>query len=88
MSDARSATAVFDQEFLPIRAKILEVGASLDRLDRAAGAANNDPRWHAIQAAISTLQLPIDDRAEQIQLIFSRPYEDGWRREFQMTNDE
>src|SRR5262245_55710095 len=37
MPESRTAAAVFDQEFLPIRAKLLEVAASLDRFGRAKG---------------------------------------------------
>jgi hypothetical protein len=88
MSNSRTAAVVFEQEFLPIRAKLLEIAASLDRFGRADGRATDDPRWHRIHAAISTLLLPNDDRAEQIQLIFSRPYEDDWQDEFRMTNSE
>jgi hypothetical protein len=82
MTESRTAAAVFDQEFLPIRAKLLEVAAALDRFGRADGNAINDPRWHSIHAAINTLLLPDNDRAEQIQLIFSRPYEDDWQKIF------
>jgi hypothetical protein len=88
MADPRTATAVFDQEFLPIRAKLLEVAAALDRLGRAEGAAANDPRCEKIRDAISTLLQSHDDRAEQLQLIFSRPYDDEWQFKFRMTNVE
>ena len=47
-----------------------------------------DPRRTQIQAAIQVLLRPDDDRAEQLQLIFSRPYDHDWRESFQMTNDE
>jgi hypothetical protein len=79
MSNLRTAAEVFEQEFLPIRAKLLEIAASLDRFGRAEGRSLDDPRWHRIYAAISALQLPNNDRAEQIQLIFSRPYEEDWQ---------
>ena len=88
MSNVRTASQVFDQEFLPIRAKLLEVAAALDRIDRAKGSTAGDPRRTQVQAAIQVLLRPEDDRAEQIQLIFSRPYEDDWREKFRMTNDE
>jgi hypothetical protein len=90
MADPRTTTAVFDQEFLPIRAKLLEVAAALDRLGRAegAGGAANDPRCEKIRDAISTLLQSHDDRAEQLQLIFSRPYDDEWQEKFRMTNVE
>ena len=88
MSSGRAAAEVFDQELLPIRAKLLEVAAALDRIDRAEGSLVDDPRRTQVQAAIQILLRPEDDRAEQIQLIFSRPYEADWRERFQMTNYE
>jgi hypothetical protein len=88
MPNTRNSTDVFDQEFLPIRAKILEVAAALDRLDRASGSVGADTRRLQVQAAIQVLLRPADDRAEQVQLIFSRPYEEEWRQNLRMTNDE
>lgn len=88
MPQRRTAAVVFDQEFLPIRARLLELAASLDRLGRADGDVTSDPRWHQIHAAINTLLLPAHDRAEQIQLLFSRPYEETWKRDLASENDE
>ncbi len=88
MTKLRSVREVFDQEFLPIRAKLLEVAASLDRLDRASGSLEAESRRTQIHAAIQVLLRPEDDRAEQIQLIFSRPFEDDWRDKLRITNDE
>jgi hypothetical protein len=82
MSTLRTASQVFDQELLPIRAKLLEVAAALDRIDRAKGSTASDQRRTQVQAAIQILLRPEDDRAEQIQLIFSRPYEDDWLEKF------
>jgi hypothetical protein len=88
MSSPRTAGEVFDQEFLLVRAKILEVAAALDRIDRSEGSLGNDARRTQVQAAIQVLLRPEDDRAEQVQLLFSRPYDRDWRENFQMTNDE
>ena len=79
MPNGRAASEVFDQELLTIRAKVLEVAAALDRIDRASGSVIADPRRTQVQAAIQVLLRPDDDRAEQVQLIFSRPYEREWR---------
>ena len=79
MTKVRNSTDVFDQEFLPIRAKLLEVAASLDRLDRANGSLASESRLKQVRSAIEVLLGPDDDRAEQVQLIFSRPFEDDWR---------
>ena len=88
MPAGRTTTEVFEQEFLPMRAKLLELAAALDRLDRASGALGKDPRRAQIQAAVQVLLRPDDDRAEQLQLIFSRPYEDNWQRKFGIAHDE
>jgi hypothetical protein len=82
MSNVRTASVVFDQEFLLIRAKLLEAAAALDRIDRGEGSLIGDKRRTQIQAAIQVLLRPEDDRAEQIQLIFSRPFEDDWQEKF------
>ena len=79
MSAARTARDVFEQEFLSIRAKLLEVASALDRIDRSDGSLASDPRRTQVQAAIQVLLRPEDDRAERIQLIFSRPYDHDWR---------
>jgi hypothetical protein len=87
MTKVRSSTDVFEQEFLPIRAKLLEVAASLDRLDRANGSLTPESRLKQIQAAINVLLRPEDDRAEQIQLIFSRPFADDWRQKLGLREE-
>jgi hypothetical protein len=81
MAALRPVSTVFEQEYLPIRAKILEIASALDRFDRADGLIN-DPRRELIQSAIEMLLRPDEDRAEQVQLIFSRPYDDEWQDKF------
>ncbi len=78
----------FEQEFPLLRAKLLEIGAALDRLDRAGELVGREPRVAKIRSAVETLFSSGGDRAEQIQLVFSRPYESDWRERFRMTNDE
>ena len=77
-----TAAEVLEREFLNIRAKILEVGALLDRLDRAEGELA-DPRRERIDRAIAVLQQSESTRAEQIQLIFSLPFADDWQQKFE-----
>ena len=71
-----------DREFFETRAKLLELAAALDRLDRAEGSVSNDARTQDIQQALSVLSGDQPDRAERIQLIFSLPYEENWREQF------
>ena len=76
------AQTVLQREQLPLRAKILEIAASLDRLDRAGGSLADDPRMTQIRQAITALGATAPGRAEQIQLLFSLPYDDAWRQKF------
>jgi len=73
------APQVLEREFLEIRARMLQIAASLDRLDRADGSVDDDARLEKIRQALAILARPQGDRAEQIQLVFSRPYEPGWK---------
>lgn len=80
MPHQRDATEVLDRDFLEIRAKLLEVAASLDRFTRAPGRrVDPDPRLAQIHQAIDALRRPDPDRAETIQLIFSLPYNEAWQ---------
>ena len=79
MSTDLSSQQILDREFLPIRAKILEIAASLDRMQRAEGDVAEDPRLLQLQTAMDKLKNEDHDRAEQIQLLFSRPYQQQWR---------
>ncbi|MBI1903150.1 MAG: hypothetical protein HYS13_18775 [Planctomycetia bacterium] len=76
------APEVLNREFLEVRAKLLELAASLDRLDRADGSVENDPRMAKIKQALAILAAKKPERAEQIQLLFSIPYEEGWHKEY------
>ncbi|MFO0944992.1 MAG: hypothetical protein U1D30_03460 [Planctomycetota bacterium] len=65
--------------------KLLEIGASLDRMDRAGGAERtaNDPRRVKIEEALRLLQNPSSGRAEAIQRLFSRGYDPSWIEGFE-----
>jgi len=76
------AEAVLDREFLEIRAKILELAASFDRLDRGEGSVMQDARMKPIEASLQVLQQPGADRAEKVQMIFSREYDEEWRKRY------
>jgi hypothetical protein len=82
MPASRTKTDVLEAEFLPLRAKILEIAAGLDRLDRAEGALGADQRAARLRQAIELLLTESSDRAEQVQRHFSREFDDAWRDEF------
>ncbi len=80
MPPTATAAQILDREFLTIRGKLLEVAAALDRIQRGQGSADNDPRLKKIRETMEILGCEGADRAEQLQLIFSLPYEPGWRK--------
>ena len=82
MTEQRLRDAVLEQEFLPLRAKILEIAAGLDRLDRAAGAGEDGGRRERLEQAIQLLLAEEPSRAARVQLLFSRDYDESWRERF------
>jgi len=84
MSIPLSSAEVLNREFFEIRAKLLEVAASLDRIDRAEGDVAGDPRLALFDETMRILREEQNDRAEQIQLLFSRDYDDAWQKTFAM----
>ncbi len=77
---------ILDREFLEIRAKILEVGAALDRIQRAEGDVSADPKMNLISKAIELVGTVQLHRAERIQLLFSREYDLAWQEKFELTS--
>jgi hypothetical protein len=79
MSVPLDSPEVLNREFLEIRARLLHIAASLDRIDRADGTVAEDPRLEMIRRSLAILSAPEADRAEKIQLLFSRPYDSRWK---------
>lgn len=75
-----TAAEVLSREFLEIRAKILEIAAAFDRLERSAGDVSDDPRIARLHEALKVVSEPQGERAEQVQLVFSREYDKQWQR--------
>lgn len=80
MKNHRTQQQVLDEELLAIRAKLLELAAALDRVERAEGPPPDAETMANIRSAIETLLRSGSHRAEQVQLLFSRPFSDNWRQ--------
>ena len=80
MSSPQTASETLERTFLEIRARVIEVAAGLDRIERAepAGSVRDDPRLGQIRESIEILNSGGFDRAERIQQIFSDEYEPNW----------
>ncbi|MBI3912416.1 MAG: hypothetical protein HY320_15965 [Armatimonadetes bacterium] len=65
---------IVDEYFLENRARLLEIAAFLDRLDRASDAGGEeDFRIEALYEAVAALHSTTPSRARRIQMIFSDP---------------
>jgi hypothetical protein len=82
MSLPMTREQVINRYFLEMRCKVLEVAASLDRVDRAepAGNGSSDARLNKLDQAIHVLLEDGPGRAERVQLIFSRDYDPNSRK--------
>ncbi len=67
------AEVVMNEYFLEHRAKILEIAAFLDRLDRAQGDASDDFRHKSFYAALAVLTDGQGDRTARILNVLSDP---------------
>lgn len=77
----RPASVVLDDCYLEARAKLLEVAAILDRIDRAGEKLNGTAadRRRRLDEAAQLLLESSDDRASRLQMLFSRDYDPDWR---------
>jgi len=82
MSMPTTAAAVLDREFLTIRAKVIEIAAALDRVDRSEGSVADDPRLDQIRRSLEIVAGSHPNRAERVQMIFSLPYDEHWQARF------
>jgi hypothetical protein len=79
MPTATSAAKLLDREYLGIRSKLIDLAASLDRIQHAPGTVAADPRIDKIAEAARILAGQTPNRAEQIQILFSLPYDENWK---------
>jgi two-component sensor histidine kinase len=76
------APKALDQFFLDARARLLDLAAILDRINRGRDAAEleQDPRLQKIRKALEVLHDQSGGRAERIQQIFSLDYDAAWEK--------
>lgn len=74
-----TATEILDREFLEIRSRLLDLAAAFDRLACANGEISSDSRFIKLHEALKILDADQPDRAERMQLLFSRDYDPHWK---------
>jgi hypothetical protein len=71
-----TALQLLDRELLQIRSKLIDLAASLDRIQRVTGSLPGDPRIEKIKKAAQIIAGQSPNRAEQILMLFSLPYDE------------
>ena len=79
-----AAQDVLEREYLEVRAKLLQIAATLDRMDRGDGSVVTDPKLQQFRDALDVIGSAEGNRAERIQMIFSRQYDANWRDNLRM----
>jgi hypothetical protein len=75
----RSVSQILDRDYLELRGRLLELAAAFDRAARGTGVP--DPRLNLIREGIGLIADDQGNKAERVQLLFSRSYSPGWRSE-------
>ena len=81
----RTRAEILDREYLEMRAKILQLAASCDRMDRAGETTDEstpDERAVKLESGLKILLDDQPDKARRVQELFSRQYNESWRSEF------
>jgi hypothetical protein len=73
-----TAENIIDREYLEIRSQILKVAASFDRIERAGGDLKLNTKTKLLLESVQILLDGSGERAERIQMAFSRPYSPAW----------
>jgi len=84
-----SARDILDSSFLEMRWRALSLAADLDRIERADGGAavlKSDPRVADLRKALHILLEGNQNRAEQVQILFSDQTPPPDNRKLQIAN--
>ncbi len=78
------ASSLLAKEFLEMRCRLIDLAASLDRIERAPGGEvlRNDTRLNQLLHAARLLADGKPDRAERLQMLFSDSFNPSWRNGF------
>ncbi len=81
----RSAQQIIFDEFMIARAKIVELAATLDRIERATGDVEDSRN---MQLLVQGMHILCDDeveKAKRVQLLMSRQYDPQWQTQMSIS---
>jgi hypothetical protein len=81
MTHSMSPASALDREFLGLRSRLIDLAATLDRIDRTKDGVDDDLRRTQVRRSLEILLANAGNRAERIQAEFSLPYNENWRKQ-------
>lgn len=77
----KTSSEILERHYLEMRARLLELAASFDRIDRGETHTDiaSDPRMEKLRAGLQIVLSQGAGRAERLQLLFSDEYLPGWQ---------
>jgi hypothetical protein len=84
----RTAEQIVSDEFLIARAKILELAATLDRIERARGDVEDTRHMQLLTHGMQILCDDEVDKAKRVQLLMSREYDPRWKDSMSIAKKE
>ena len=78
--------AVLEREFLPLRAKLLEIGAILNRMDRSDGSVDGDSRRRKVESPPGHPPIRRSRPSRTPSDALSLPYDEHWQQKFQLSS--
>ena len=75
----RSAQQIVAEDFMIARARIVELAATLDRIERATGDVDDSKNMQLLMQGMHILCDDEVEKAKRVQLLMSRQYDPQWQ---------
>lgn len=79
ISVERSAQQIVAEDFMIARARIVELAATLDRIERATGDVDDSKNMQLLMQGMHILCDDEVEKAKRVQLLMSRQYDPQWQ---------
>lgn len=81
----RSAEQIVADDFMIARARIVELAATLDRIERATGAVEDSKNMQLLMQGMQVLCDDEVEKAKRVQLLMSRLYDPQWQSQMSIA---
>ena len=81
----RSAEQIVADDFMIARARIVELAATLDRIERATGNVEDSKNMQLLMQGMQVLCDDEVEKAKRVQLLMSRQYDPQWQSQMSIA---